>query len=73
MMKDIATENLIDGLFIIHSEKQAGVNAVTGQSHPNTVLWHQRLGHPSISTLQKLDFLRSSLHVSCKDVASVGF
>ncbi|GJR21354.1 cysteine-rich receptor-like protein kinase 8 [Tanacetum coccineum] len=64
--KRITHGNLCEGLYIIYPDQVTPTSptVLSTNSKDNTMLWHSRLGHPSISTLQQI----KSISVSCNEI-----
>lgn len=68
--KIIANGNLVDGLFMLQGQSynsSHSSNSLTGQSAAipskfSSDLWHKRLGHPSLNTLNKIPQLSHVFH-----------
>ncbi|GKF39743.1 cysteine-rich receptor-like protein kinase 8, partial [Tanacetum coccineum] len=64
--KKIAHANLCEGLYIIYPDQPTFTSptVLSTSTKDSTILWHSRLGHPSISTLKQI----KSLSISCNSV-----
>ncbi|GJS81792.1 cysteine-rich receptor-like protein kinase 8 [Tanacetum coccineum] len=61
--KRICHGNLCEGLYIIYPDQPTFTSptVLSTSNKDNTIIWHSRLGHPSISTLKQI----KSLPISC--------